>query len=142
MEKIFIDVGHLHFNNNLWLNELIYYKSEFNIYKKRVENIVTSRRSREDYVDILSLEKEYMHKKEEVEQLKEIINQAGHELASYDSNHLLAYGDDPYVQHMEIGRKVQTLREQYHFLKNQLAGLLKNFAYNDYELQSQMVSKN
>lgn len=142
MEKIFIDVGHLHFYNKLWLNELVYYNSEFSIYRKRVEDIVTSRKSREDYVDILSLEKEYIHKKEEVEELKKVINEAEHELSGYDSSHLLGYGDSIYIQHMETGRRLQTLREQYHFLKNQLAGLLRNFAYNDYEVQKQTVSSN
>ncbi|MDW7692884.1 hypothetical protein R9C00_10865 [Flammeovirgaceae bacterium SG7u.111] len=126
MGNIMIDAGHLHFRNKLWLNELSLFINEFSLHHVRIVEILLTKKNELDF--ITNLEKEYLKMKVKVETLRG-------EIANIDQNLKervsVDYSGYYHNKHKELAKKMDMLKEQYTYMKNQLSYMLENFAYSE-----------
>ncbi|UZR94153.1 hypothetical protein [Chondrinema litorale] len=93
----YLSVQEILFYNKIWLNRIMFYQRETDMYVENITSIVSKNKIHEHLRDLIAAEMNLSTKSREMQQFREHINQLEHKLEDYRSYHLFA-DDHQYVE--------------------------------------------
>ena len=93
----YLSVSEIHFYSKIWLNRIMFYQRETDMYVENITNIVSKNRVQDHLRDLITAEMDLSIISRELTQFKEHINQLEHKLEDFRTYHLFA-DDHQYVE--------------------------------------------
>lgn len=114
MDTAKVDIQALHFEHQLWTNELAFYADEIAIFEKGLGELVRNTTDREVLAELEQLQNQFIRQKEVLDELKHDIHlheQAMGKAARFDEK-IKSYPD-----HTNAREDMERYRQLYHELK-------------------------
>ena len=110
-------IGDLHFELNLWINELKFYKDEVKIFNHRLEEIVSKNTSKEAMQELEHFQNQYIRENEVIDELKHEIKQHENLLGKEAKDNPVAIDHRYFEDHTELRDQVEQFKKIYDELK-------------------------
>lgn len=117
--KNFAYLSDLHYEHQLWRNELNFYKEELNILEHRLEEIVSKNTNNEVEAGVESFQNRFDLQRDHINILRNSIKKHEHGLAGFAQEHPIAVDHVHFKDHSEIREKMDRFRELYLEMKNE-----------------------
>ena len=117
VEEKNVNIGSLHFELNLWLNEFKFYKDEIRIFNLRLEEIVTKNTEMEAMRDLEHFQNQYIRQVEVLDELRHEVKQHENELEKEVKDHPVAIDHKYYEDQGELREQVEQYKKIYNDLK-------------------------
>ncbi|MEM1137674.1 MAG: hypothetical protein AAGI07_17685 [Bacteroidota bacterium] len=86
----YLSVSEIHFYNKIWLNRILLFHREIDMYVENISDIVDKREVNNHLRDLIATESILILQKEELAHLKKYINHLEHKLDDFSTYHLFA----------------------------------------------------
>ncbi len=116
-DKNFAYVSDLHYEHNLWLNELKFYKEELVILEHRLGEIISKNTGNEAEVGVESFQNRFELQKEHISEIKHRIKKHEQFLANYAKDHPIAVDHVHFTDHTDIREQFERFRDLYAEMK-------------------------
>lgn len=116
-DKNFAYVSDLHYEHNLWLNELKFYKEELSILEHRLGEIISKNTGNEAEVGVESFQNRFELQKEHISEIKHRIKKHEQFLANYAKDHPIAVDHVHFTDHTDIREQFERFRDLYAEMK-------------------------
>ncbi|MEO6036784.1 MAG: hypothetical protein ABIQ93_00135 [Saprospiraceae bacterium] len=107
----------LHYEHNLWRNELIFYKEELGILENRLKEILNKNTGEEAEANAESYQNRFDLQRGHISDLKHRIKKHEQHLVDYAENHPIAVDHVHFTDHTTMREDMETFRELYAELK-------------------------
>ena len=114
----------LHFDHELWANELEFYKKEIEIFNKRLEEIVVRYTKKEVLAELEKYQNHYIRQKEVLDILNHDIKIHEEALVKYAKDHPIAIEHKYFRDHIELRDEYETFVKIYQDLKKEFIRFL------------------
>lgn len=118
-QKNFAYLSDLHYEHQLWRNELNFYKEELNILERRLEEIISKNTNNEVEAGAESFQNRFDLQREHLNIIKNAIRTHEHALADFAKDKPIAVDHVHFKDHSEIREKMDRFRELYQEMKNE-----------------------
>ncbi len=119
-----IFMGDLHYEHNLWRNELSFYKEELTILENRLKEILAKNTGEEAEANAESFQNRFELQRASISELKHAIKKHEQYLVDYAENHPIAVDHVHFTDHTDLREEMVRFRELYAELK----GAFNHFA--------------
>jgi ABC-type phosphate transport system auxiliary subunit len=109
----YMSVKEIHFYMRVWLNRILFYERETDLYIDHVTVLLGSNSLYKHLRPLITSEMQLATKKKELAQLKEYINQLGHKLDDYQHHHVFAEGHQYIDTFEQLKLKFKSFKESY-----------------------------
>ena len=124
--KKHVYLSDLHFEHNLWLNELNFSKDELYIFTNRLAGVIDNNTDKDFSAMAESKQNQLIRQKEVVDELRHAIKAHESELAHYAQEHPIAIDHVHFVDHVDIRSKMARFTQLYaNFKKDFLRFILE-----------------
>jgi hypothetical protein len=110
-------VSDLHFELNLWLNELKFYKDEIKIFNRRLEDIVSRNTDKEVMRQIEHFQNQYIRQIEVIDELRHEVKQHENILEENALDNPIAVDHRYFEDHTELRDQADQFKKIYKELK-------------------------
>ena len=117
-------IGDLHFELNLWINELKFYKDEIKIFNGRLEEIVNKNTSMEVLKELEHFQNQYIRENEVIDELRHELKQHENILEKESKDHPVAIEHRYFEDHTELRDQVNQFNKIYAELKEEFMRFL------------------
>lgn len=117
--KNFAYLSDLHYEHQLWRNELNFYKEELNILERRLEEIISRNTNNEVEAGAESFQNRFDLQRDHINSIKNTIKKHEHALADFAKDHPIAVDHVHFKDHSEIREKTDRFRELYQEMKTE-----------------------
>ncbi len=107
----------LHFEHNLWLNELSFFEDEVNIYEHRLEDLVKKFEEKELLIELEQFQNQFIRQKEVIDQLKHDINKHERRISNFAQENLDTIENTHFLDHTGLRDHMESFRSIYGELK-------------------------
>ncbi len=107
----------LHYEHNLWINELKFYKEEVSILENRLKEILAKNTGDEAEANAESYQNRFEIQRERISDLKHRIKKHESHLVDYAENHPIAIDHVHFTDHTAMREEMERFRELYAELK-------------------------
>lgn len=114
-ERVFLK--DLHFDHEVWANELEFYKNEITIFNRRLEEIVQKYTKKEVLMDLEKFQNQYIRQKEVIDELAHKIRIHEQALARYAKEHPIAIEHQYFRDHTSLRDEYEIFVKIYQELK-------------------------
>ena len=111
--KKHVYMSDLHFEHNLWLNELAFSKDELPIFVNRLSGVMEKNTDKAFEAQAESFQNKLIRQKEVVDELRHAIKAHESELAHYAIEHPIAIDHVHFVDHVDIRGKMARFTTLY-----------------------------
>ena len=112
-------IGDLHFELNLWINELKFYKDEIKIFNSRLEEIVSKNTRDELLRELEHFQNQYIRQNEVIDELRHELKQHENILEKESKEHPIAVEHRYFDDHIELRDQVVQFKKIYSELKSE-----------------------
>lgn len=116
-DKNFAYVSDLHYEHQLWLNELKFFKEELVILEHRLGEIISKNTGNEAEVGVESFQNRFELQKEHISEIKHRIKKHEQFLANYAKDHPIAVDHVHFTDHTDIREQFERFRDLYAEMK-------------------------
>jgi hypothetical protein len=110
-------INDLHFEHQLWLNEIRFVADEIKIFEKRLGELVSKNTDREMLAELEHFQNQFIRQRESVDILSHELREEDANLAKYAQEHPVAIDRVHFTDHTETREKVDSFRQRYAGLK-------------------------
>ena len=119
-----VQIIDLHFELNLWLNELKFYKDEIQIFNNRLEEIVSKNNTVEIMSEVEHFQNQYIRQSEVLDELRHEIKQHENIIEKEATDNSVPF-DHHYVEdHAELRSQIEQFKKIYADLKRDFMNFL------------------
>ena len=119
-----VHMSDLHFELNLWLNELKFYKDEIKIFNRRLEDIVSRDTSKEVMQQLEHFQNQYIRQSEVIDELRHEVKQHENILEQEVLNNPVTVDHRNFEDHTELRDQADQFKKIYHDLKIEFMSFL------------------
>ena len=119
-----VHMSDLHFELNLWLNELKFYKDEIKIFNRRLEDIVSRNTSQEVMQELEHFQNQYIRQIEVIDELRHEVKQHENILEKEVLDNPVAVDHRYFEDHTELRDQADQFKKIYQELKVEFMGFL------------------
>lgn len=112
-------INDLHFEHQVWLNALSFYKEEIGIFEKRLEEVVTRNTVTEVLAQVEHFQNQYIREREVIDELRHDIKQHENFLEKESKEHPVAIDHRAFGDHVELRDRMETFEKLYRELKTE-----------------------
>lgn len=109
----------LHFEHQLWLNEVKFFSDELKIYQKRLDEVASKNSSEEVRKQVEHFQNKFIIQKEQIDILNHGINEHESWLSKYAKENPVAIDKKLFADHSVLHDKVDTFKKLYMELKQE-----------------------
>ena len=120
-----VHISDLHFEMNLWLNELKFRKSEIGIFNNRMEEIVSRSEEQEFMRQLEHFQNQYIREHEVIDELRHDIKQ--HENILEKEETAIVEDDNVLDAHSSLREQMDQFRKIYYELRNEFFAYLQQW---------------
>ena len=120
-------IGDLHFELNLWINELKFYKDEIKIFNNRLEEIVAKNTAIEVLSELEHFQNQYIRENEVIDELRHELKQHENILEKEAKDHPVAIEHRYFEDHAELRDQVEQFKKIYGELKSNFMRFLSKW---------------
>ena len=117
----------LHFELNLWINELKFFKDEIKIFNHRLEEIVRANTHQEVLQELEHFQNQYIRQDEVIDELRHEIKQHENILERDAISNPVAVDHRSYEDHAELRDQVDQFKKIYYELKDEFMNFLRKW---------------
>lgn len=117
--KDFAYLSDLHYEHQLWRNELNFYKEELNILEHRLEEIVSKNTNNDVEAGVESFQNRFDLQRNHLNNLKNTIRKHEQSLAEFAQDHPIAVDHVHFKDHSDLREKIDRFRELYQEMKHE-----------------------
>lgn len=117
--KNFAYLSDLHYEHQLWRNELNFYKEELNILERRLEEIISKNTNNEVEAGVESFQNRFDLQRDHINNLKNTIKKHEHSLAGFAKDHPIAVDHVHFMNHNDFREKMERFHELYQGMKTE-----------------------
>ncbi len=115
----YVYLSDLHYEHNLWRNELAFYKEEVNILEGRLKEIVSKNTNHEAVAGVESFQNRFDLQREHLSELKHRIKKHEAHLVDYAENHPIAIDHVHFTDHTRLREDMERFVELYQEMKRE-----------------------
>ena len=119
-----VHMSDLHFELNLWLNELKFYKDEIKIFNQRLEDIVGRNTNKEVMQQLEHFQNQYIRQSEVIDELRHEVKQHENVLEKEVSDNPVATDRRYFEDHTELRDQANQFKKIYKELKDEFMRFL------------------
>ncbi|MBK9273977.1 MAG: hypothetical protein IPM49_05470 [Flavobacteriales bacterium] len=112
-------IGDLHFEHQVWLNRLRFYKDEIGIFEKRLEEVVTRNTTSEVLAQVEHFQNQYIREREVIDELRHDIKEHENFLEKESVERPVAIEHRLYKDHAGLRDRMETFEKLYRELKDE-----------------------
>ncbi|MBK8613803.1 MAG: hypothetical protein IPN85_09965 [Flavobacteriales bacterium] len=112
-------IGDLHFDHNMWLNALRFYKDEIGIFEHRMEDIVKRNTGSEAMAQLEHFQNQYIRQREVIDELRHDIKEHENFLEKESMERPIAIEHRLYKDHGGLRDRFETFEKLYAELKSE-----------------------
>ena len=117
-------IGDLHFELNLWINDLRFYKDEIKIFNNRLEEIVAKNTGLEILQELEHFQNQYIRQNEVIDELRHEIKQHENMLENEAKDNPVAVEHRYFEDHTELRDQMVQFMKIYNELKSEFMRFL------------------
>lgn len=117
----------LHFDHELWSNELSFYKNELTIFNRRLEEIVVRYTTKEVLAKLEKYQNQFIRQAEVIDILNHEIKVKEQELARFAKENPVAIEHHYFPDHKELRDEFHTFKKIYSELKQDFIRFLSKY---------------
>ncbi len=114
----FVYINDLHYEDNLWRNELKFYKEELAILQHRLDEVIAKNTPDEVGASVESFQNRFELQRKNISDLKHEIKTREAHLAQYAQDHPIAVDHVHFKDHTALRDRMERFRELYNELKS------------------------
>lgn len=114
-ERIYIK--DLHFEHNLWLNELKFFREELEIFEHRLDELVKRYTTESVLTRLEQFQNKFIHQREVIHELKHKVKAHEKQLAAFAEEHPVAVDHQYFNDHTSLRDEMQQYRSIFNELK-------------------------
>lgn len=112
-------IHELHFDHQMWLNALRFYKDEITIFDKRMEDIVRGNNKPEVLAELEHFQNRYIREREVIDELRHDIKEHENFLEKESKEHPVAIEHRLFKDHAGLRDRFETFEKLYAELKRE-----------------------
>jgi hypothetical protein len=113
----YIYLSDLHYEHNLWSNELRFYKEEIAILEGRLKEIISKNTDHEAEAGVESFQNRFDLQRDHISELKHRIKKHEQYLVNYAENHPIAIDHVHFTDHTALREDMERFTELYQEMK-------------------------
>jgi hypothetical protein len=112
-------IDELHFEHQLWLNELKFYNDELKIYQNRLEEVALKNNAPEVNKQVGHFQNQFIIQKEQLDILHHLIKEHEQWLTKYAKENPIAIDKKLFANHIDMSDKAEMFKKIYTELKKE-----------------------
>ena len=125
--KEHVYITDLHFEHNVWKNELAFYKEEIGIFEDRLGEISQRWTDTDVMAQLERFQNQYIREREVIDILNHDINRRQQALVEFAKDHPIALDHIHFQDHEDMRNRMETFRKIYGELKNDFLAFIRKY---------------
>lgn len=125
--KKHVYLSDLHFDHQLWINELSFFRDETGIYEKRLATLVRNWTDHDVLSQLEQFQNQFIRQREVIDILEHEVKLHEEKLARYAKDHTIAIDHVYFTDHDELKGQMERFRAIYQELKDKFYAFMAKY---------------